>query len=140
ALGVGSLFQFVNVGLCLHLPASRADSGGAHLDRLGNLKVRFLRLRLNQFGDEIATLLGGQMSAADVGADDKRDRVVTAEGRENRFNTGSEAGAVTVPAVEDLVLEYDDRLEQAALLDVGDERVELGALHQREDVGSGVIG
>src|SRR5262249_41395768 len=58
------------------------------------------------------------------------------------LNASRSAGPLTgqhaIAAVEDLVLVHHHRLAQSMRLDIDDEGVELGTLHQREDVGEGM--
>src|SRR5262249_2980770 len=82
----------------------------------------------------------GEMTAMDVGADDVGgggliahiehvvDRVVA------KIDARRETGAITVAPIEDHPLIELDALAQTVRLDIGDKRVELLALHQREDV------
>jgi hypothetical protein len=57
---------------------------------------------------------------------------------EDWLNANLQAGAVAVAPIEDHALIKRDRLLQAVRLDVGDQRVELGAFHQREHGGDRV--
>src|SRR2546427_7509470 len=50
-------------------------------------------------------------------------------------NAGDETGVVPIASVEDFALVENDRFALAVLSDVGDERVELLALHQGEQAG-----
>jgi hypothetical protein len=54
------------------------------------------------------------------------------------FEAGLQAGTIAVTPVEDFAFVQEDRIVKPVLLDVGDERVELGALHQREEIGERV--
>src|SRR5262249_11376489 len=55
---------------------------GLHL--LGDLPVGFLRRRLDQLGDQIPLLPGGEVAAVNVGADDEGNWVVNVFGAINR--------------------------------------------------------
>src|SRR6516162_6056749 len=54
---------------------------------------------------------------------------------ERWINASCAAGEISIASVEDFAPVNYDGLAQAVRLDVGDERVELLALHQGEDVG-----
>src|SRR6516165_11849922 len=77
------------------------------------------------------------MPAAYVGRDNEGDGhhlAHLAELDDIRRYSRRQARTISVAPVEDFVFVENDRLEQPGRLDVGDERVELRALHQREDV------
>src|SRR5262245_42121168 len=95
-------------------------------------------LELLELGSYHCALRLIKMSPSQIERDHVRERVVARVDREVRLDTGLQAGAVAMAAVKDHVLEQDDALAQAVHLDVGDERLELGAFHQREDVGERV--
>src|SRR5262245_26413761 len=122
----------------LALGADLPDERRARPHRLRDLPIRLARIGPEQLGDQVTLLLGGEVSAVDVGGDDVGGRIITGKGPEGRLNIGSNAGAITIAPVEDHAVEHDDRLDESVRLDVGDERVELLALHQREDVGERV--
>jgi hypothetical protein len=81
------------------------------------------------------------MAPLDVLCDDeRRERTLAVPRLVTRFDAGSRASPFAVAAVDDaaVVGMQPDRVEQALRLDALDERVELVALEQREDVGDGM--
>jgi hypothetical protein len=108
--------------------------------------VALLRLRRDDRHQRGAPLLGGEVAAAEVLADDEGARVVVIaielieqqgviepdSGIRLHRNPG---GVIAIPPIEDLPLIDRDWLVLAVPLDVLDQGVELLALHQREDVG-----
>jgi hypothetical protein len=77
------------------------------------------------------------MAAAQV-SDDVANRIVTRVDGERRLYPRRLTGPIAVAAVKNHVLVDGDRLEQAALNDIGHEFVKLSALKQRENVGQRV--
>src|SRR6516165_12256501 len=83
------------------------------------------------------------MSAVNVGADDVGSGVLDKgiainDGSRGEGEARRRKGAVTVAPIQDHLFIEDDGHAQAVRLDVGDEPVELLALHQGEDVGEGM--
>jgi hypothetical protein len=99
--------------------------------------VRFLGLHRDNLHERIALLLWREVSPVNVLADHEgeRSRTVALELLEPWLDLGYYARSMTVPAVQNQVLEHRDRLTQAMRLDVSDERLELLALHLWEDFG-----
>ena len=83
---------------------------------------------LSRLLDQLAPLLGVEMAASDVGADDERAGILTSERAIGRLDAGGDAGAGAVGAMEDLVIEQDDGLDQTVRLYVGDQLIELDAI------------
>src|SRR5262249_3324184 len=142
AVGAGGLLQLGNFPSCFLLLSDGAHRLVVGLRLLGDLPVGLLRLRLDQLGDQIALLLGSEVPAVDVLREDKGNRIkaggIDQTEKTGQLDAGSQAGAIAVAPVEDLIFIEVDFLVAAVRLDVGDERVELLALHQWKDVGERV--
>jgi hypothetical protein len=68
-----------------------------------------------------------------IQADDKANRVRARVAGDRRLSAGFNAGPVTIPPIQNLILVNDYRFANAMLLDVLNQGIELLALEQRED-------
>jgi hypothetical protein len=148
ALPVGGA-QLSRLDSCLYLFPDDADRGRADAHHLGDLPVGLGRIGLDELRGQFPLVLGGEVSAMNIRGDDKVDEtaVVVGQGAScilqglyNRFSSGCEAGAVSIPPIDDLSPVGEDRKKLSALLDVGNQRLEFGAvlLHQWKEVGGGM--
>src|SRR5262249_43895703 len=114
------------------LDAALADVekiGGLGLGGFANWRMLVIAaLQRRQLGRHHSALRGIQMSAPDIHRDDEGNRIVALEDREVRRDTCHLAGAVAIAAVEDFILEHYYHLTLAVRFDIGNERLELGAL------------
>jgi hypothetical protein len=109
---------------------------------LGEGTVGFLRRERDQCGEILRPVLGVEVSAVDVLRDDVGSRfliILTGRLPETIRMRGWKLpepfkGAIAIAAVQNPALVYNHLLTQAVLFDVGDQLLELGPLHQREDV------
>src|SRR5262249_29010432 len=123
-----------------------ADFGDVRMtdtDCLRYLPIGLRRRGLEQLGDQLPLLLGGEVPPVNVLADDEGDGIADIGTAvlmfaELELKASDKAGAIPIPAVANFALVEIDGLALPVLLDVGDQRVELLALHQREDVGERV--
>jgi hypothetical protein len=95
------------------------------------------RFDVRQLGRDHRPLARIEMPAAQVLRDDEAEdgRIIAGESALDAWGTCLQTGAHAVTPVEDATLViYPDRLTQALRSDVGNERGEVVALHQREQV------
>src|SRR5262249_57460331 len=96
---------------------------------LGGLAGGLLRLRLDQLGDQIALLLGSEVPAVDVLREDKGNRIkaggIDQTEKTGQLDAGSQAGAIAVAPVEDLIFIEGDFFGGAGRLEFRRARVEL---------------
>src|SRR5262245_16082662 len=138
AVGTDSFFQLGNFPSYFLLVPDGPHGLVVGPDQVADLPIRLLRVGLQYLRDQFALLLGREVPAVDVGGDHEGGGIIALEVPRHHLDAGLAAGAIPIAAVEDFVLEDGDGLAQAVRLDVGDQLVELGALHQREDVGERV--
>lgn len=70
ALGVLTRGDVGNFPTCFEIAAHGTDGLVVDLGSLRDCPIGFLGRRLDQLGDQLALLLGGEMAATNVGADD----------------------------------------------------------------------
>src|SRR5262249_53134234 len=115
AIGADGLPQPGNFPSCLQLRPRSTDRLVVDLRGLGDLAVAFLRLRFEQFRDDVALLLSREVAAAKVGAYDVTKRgvgrkrgLVFLEVVLHRLMAGCQLGAIPIATVEDLAIVQDD--------------------------------
>src|SRR5262249_18527934 len=79
AVSADGFLQLGNLPSSLHLGTHLFDGVMARPDLLPDLPIGLFRPRLEQFGDQVALLLGGQVPAADVLRDDVGERIINAQ-------------------------------------------------------------
>src|SRR5262245_19769188 len=96
AVSADMLFQLGNFPSCFLLVPDDGNSLVIDLGLAGDLPVGLLGLRLDQLGDQLAFLLGGEVAAVNVLADDVAGRIVN-----------EQVGGGTLGACGKAVVAYD---------------------------------
>src|SRR5262249_35785995 len=124
-------------------PADTLDPALADIEKLGGLGLggsanwRMLIVAAppgRELGSHYGALVVRQMPPPQIERDCIGEGVVATVDREVGIDTEPLAGLVSMPAVEDGILEYHHCLLLLVLFDIGNERLECVGAHLREEV------
>ena len=129
-----------NFPTLFHALSHSADCFVIDLCSVGNLPIALGRVSLQQFSDYLTTLLSGEVTTMDVGADDvvSGSSSIASEVRKLRRNLRILASTIAIVAVEDFTLVEDYRVMQAMKLDITRELVEVLGQDLRKQLRQGM--